>query len=93
MRSSVYIKSAVIVQNVYEIKLVSHSNIIIVGIVGGSDLHGTGPERHVDDNVIRHYWDTTVHERMDSKLAVKVLWRQVSLPLRSSDKRDRLFTL
>jgi hypothetical protein len=78
MRAGVCIKSAVIVQNVYEVKLMSHSNIIIIGIVGRSDLHGTSSEGHINDNVVRHYGNTTVYEGMDSKLAVKVLRRQVS---------------
>lgn len=73
MRSSVCIEGAIVVQNVYEIKLVSYSNIIIVWIVSGSDLHSTRPEGHINDDVVRHDWNTTVYEGMDSKLAVKVL--------------------
>src|SRR5712691_5028026 len=44
MWSSVCIESAIVVQNVYEIKLVSYSNVIIIWIVRGSDLHSTRPE-------------------------------------------------
>lgn len=73
MRSSVCIEGAVVVQNVDEIKLVSYSNIIIIWIVGGGDLHSTRPEGHINDDVVRHYWNTAVYEGMDSKLAMKVL--------------------
>jgi hypothetical protein len=41
--------------------------------MGGRDLHGTSPKSHVNNNVIRHYWNTTVYEGVDGKLAVKVL--------------------
>ena len=73
MRTSVCIESAIVIQNVDEIKFVSYSNIIIIWVVGGSDFHSTRPEGHINDNVVRHYWNTTVYEGMDSKLAVKVL--------------------
>jgi hypothetical protein len=41
--------------------------------MSGRDLHGTSSKSHVDDNVIRHYWNTTVYEGVGGKLAVKVL--------------------
>lgn len=78
MRSSVCIESAIVVQNVYEIKLVAYSDIIIIWIVRGSDLHSTCPEGHINDDVVRDYWNTTVYEGMGSKLAVEVLERHVS---------------
>jgi hypothetical protein len=77
LRPGVCVESAVIVQNVYKVKLVSYPNIIIIRIVGRRDLHGTSSKSHVDDNVVRHYWNTTVYERVDGKLAVKMLWRRI----------------
>lgn len=59
----------------------SYPNVIIVRIVGRRDLHGTSSKSHVDNNVIRHYWDTTVYEGVDSKLAVKMLWRRIGFNL------------
>ena len=77
MRSGICIECAVVVQNVYEVKLVSCPDIIIIRIVGRRDLHGTSSKSHVDDNVVRHNWNTTVYEGVDGKLAVKVLGRRI----------------
>ena len=60
----------------------SYPDIVIIRIMGRRDLHGTSSKGHVDDNAIRHYWNTTVYEGMDGKLAVKVLWCQIGFKLR-----------
>jgi len=70
----------------------SHSNLIIIRIVGWGDLYSTGSKSHVDDNIIRNYWNSTVYERMDGKLAVKMLSGGVNFRL-SLGKESRLFTL
>ena len=51
----------------------SNTNFIIVGIVRGSDLHGTGPELHVDGNGISDDRQTSIKEGMNREFAMEVL--------------------
>mmetsp|Transcript_23058 Transcript_23058/g.41371 ORF Transcript_23058/g.41371 Transcript_23058/m.41371 type:complete len:458 (-) Transcript_23058:25-1398(-) len=56
-----------------EFKVVAFAAFVIVGIVGGSDLHSTGTERHVDKLCIADDGDSASVEGMHHKLSMKVL--------------------
>lgn len=73
----ILVERAVVVQDVYELELVPHPDLVIVRVVRGRDLHRTRPELHVDDDVVRDDRDEAVDERMFRKLAVEVLSQNV----------------
>jgi hypothetical protein len=77
--TGICIESTVVVQNIDKVKLVPYSNFIIIWIVSRGDLHGTSSKGHVNSDVIRHYRKTTVYERMNGKLVMKVLHRGVCI--------------
>jgi hypothetical protein len=49
------------------------SNFIIVSVVRGGNLNGTGTKLHVDDNRVRDDWNSAVDERVDGEFSVKML--------------------
>jgi hypothetical protein len=79
LRPSICVESTIVVQNIDKVKLVPYSNFVIIRIVSRSDLHGTSSKGHINDDIIRHYWNTAVNKRMDGKLAMKVLRRWVNV--------------
>jgi hypothetical protein len=70
---SIGIKGSVVVEDVDERKVMTDSNLIIVSVMGRSNLHGSGTELHVDDNRVRDDWDSAIDERMDGEFSVKML--------------------
>lgn len=48
-------------------------NLIIVSVMGRSDLHCSGTKLHVDDNGVRDDWDFAVNKRMNGQFSVKML--------------------
>ena len=51
----------------------TYSNLIIVSVMGRSNLHSSSTELHIDDNRVGDYWDSTINERMDGEFSVKML--------------------
>jgi hypothetical protein len=47
---SIGIKGPVVVENVDEGKVVTNPNFVIVSIMGGGNLYGSGAEFHIDDD-------------------------------------------
>lgn len=77
LRPSIRIEGTVVVQDVHELELMAHADVIIVQIVGRRDLHRAGTEGHVDDDVVRDDGDAAVEERVLGELAVEVLVSRV----------------
>jgi len=70
---SVGVKGSVVVEDVDEWKVMTDPNLIIISVMGRSNLHSSGTELHVDDNGVCDDWDSAVDERMDSEFSVKML--------------------
>jgi len=70
---SIEIKGSIVVEDVDEWKAITNSNLIIISVMGGSNLHSSGTELHVDDNGVRDDWESAIDERMDGEFSVKVL--------------------
>ena len=66
------IEGAIVVQDIDELKFVTYSNFIIIGVVGRSDFDGTRSKLNVDDLIAdnRH---SAVDERMYRIFAIKML--------------------
>ena len=70
---SVGIECSVVVEDVDERKVVTDSDLVIVPIMCGGDLDGSGAELHIDDYRVGDYRDSAIDERMDGKFSVKML--------------------
>jgi len=70
---SIRIKGSVVVEDIDEWKFVTGPSLIIVSVMGGSNLHSPGTELHVDDNRVGDNWYSAVNERVDGKFSVKML--------------------
>lgn len=70
---SIRVKGSVVVEDVDERKVMTDSNLIIISVMGRSNLHSSGTEFHVNDNGVRDDWDSAVDERMDGEFSVKML--------------------
>ena len=70
---SIGVKGSVVVEDVDEWKAMTNSDLIIISVMGGSNLHSSGTELHVDDNGVRDDWDSAIDERMDGEFSVKML--------------------
>jgi hypothetical protein len=62
----------VVVQNVYEQKVVTTSNFIVIGIVGWGNPNGTTSNLHID-SVIGDNWDSTIGKRVGNEFAMEML--------------------
>ncbi len=51
----------------------SYTNFVIIGVVCGSDLNGTGSELHINDDRVSDNGKSAIEERMDGELSVQVL--------------------
>lgn len=72
-RSGVLVECPVVVEDVYEGQLVPHTDVVVVRVVRGGDLHGTSSELHVDGDGVGDNGDASVEEGVDSEFAVQVL--------------------
>jgi len=70
---SIGVKGSVVVEDVDEWKAMTNSNLVIIPVMGGGNLHSSGAELHVDDNGVRDDWDPAIDERMDGEFSVKML--------------------
>lgn len=70
---SIGIKGSVVVEDIDEWKVMTDPNLIIVSVMGRSNLHSSGAELHVYDNRVRDNWDSAINERMDGEFPAKVL--------------------
>lgn len=70
--TGVDIQGTIIVEDIYEVQLVSGTDFVIVRVMSGGNLDGTRSELHVDDNRILDDRDTPVDEGVDSELAVEM---------------------
>lgn len=73
--SSVLVESTIIIQDVDDGELVSDADFVIVEVVSGSNLHGTGTEFHVDDYVVSDDRDFAVNERVFRKFPMEMLMK------------------
>ena len=71
--SSIRIKSPVVVEDIDKWKVVTDSNLVVISIMGGGNLHSSGTELHVDDDRVRDDWDSAINERVGSEFSVKML--------------------
>jgi hypothetical protein len=68
----VLIECAIVVQNVDILEIMSHCDLIIVGIVSWCDFNSTCAEVHVD-HLVRYDREASVDEGVGGKFAVEVL--------------------
>lgn len=73
--SSILVVSSVVVHQVDKLEVVPLSTFVIVRVVSGSNLDGSGSERHVNGDAIGDDGESTVDERMLDVLANQVLAR------------------
>ena len=68
--SSILIERPIIIQDIYKREFMPHTNFVVVGIVSGRDLHGSGSKLHINNDRIGNDWQAAVDERMDGKFTV-----------------------
>lgn len=73
--SGVLVVGTVVVHQVDKLEVVPLSAFVIVGVVSGSDLDGSGSESHVDGDVIGNDGESSVDERVFDVLSDQVLSR------------------
>ena len=71
--SSVSVERAVVVEDVDELELVAHADLVVIWIVRGRDLHRAGSECHVHNDVVRDNGDAAVQERVLRESTVQML--------------------
>lgn len=65
---------SIVIEQVYEFQIVSFSTFVIVVIVSGSDLDGSGTEGHVDSDGVGDDGESTIEEGVFDEFTVEVLW-------------------
>ena len=70
--TSSVVEGAVVVQDVDKLEVVALADFVIVQIVGRRDLDSTGTELHIDGDLVGNDRNATIHEGMDSILAVQM---------------------
>ena len=66
----VLVEGTVVVEDVDESEVMPCTDGVVVGVVRGGDLHGTGTELHIDGDVVGDDGNESVEERMFREFAV-----------------------
>lgn len=67
------IKGPIVIENVYEGKLVANSNFVVIPVMSGGNLDSSGAEFHVNDDRVFYNRESAIDKRVDSKFSVKML--------------------
>ena len=67
------VESAIVIENVDEVKVVALANFVIVRVMRGRDLDSTGTKLHVDDDGVSDDRYSAIHEWMEDEFAVQML--------------------